>query len=209
MVGRADGADPTRGGSHQGLGQCPILEGMELAQVQRLATDLMNEHGVADWGFGFDRARRRAGCTWFTKRRITVSATLMELYPREEVVETILHEIAHALTGPEAHHNATWRAAAVRIGARPDRCVPEDLPRVPAPWVGVCPRGHEVQRFRRPSAVASCAVCSRRFELAHLLTWRLDGVPTSPGGRYDVQLRRLRSAIAAAADNGRAEPAAS
>lgn len=165
---------------------------MELAHVQRLAVGLMRDHGLTDWEFGFDRARRRAGCTWFAKKRITVSATLMELYPREEVVETILHEIAHALTGPEAHHNEEWRATVTRIGARPDRCVPEDLPRVPAPWIGVCPEGHEVQRFRRPTSVASCAVCSRRFALEHLLSWSLDGVPTTPGGRYQVQLRRLR-----------------
>ena len=36
-----------------------------------------------------------------------------------EIRDTILHEIAHALAGPEARHGARWKAIARRIDATP------------------------------------------------------------------------------------------
>lgn len=41
--------------------------------------------------------------------------------PWEEVTDTILHEIAHALVGPKQGHNHVWRAKCVEIGANPRR----------------------------------------------------------------------------------------
>jgi hypothetical protein len=40
----------------------------------------------------------------------------------EEIVDTILHEIAHALVGPRHGHDTVWKAKCTDIGARPERC---------------------------------------------------------------------------------------
>ena len=45
--------------------------------------------------------------------------------PPELVTEVILHEIAHALAGPEAGHGPEWKAIAIRLGARPRSRTPE------------------------------------------------------------------------------------
>ena len=37
----------------------------------------------------------------------------------EEIRDTVLHEIAHAIAGPEAGHGPLWKATARRIGATP------------------------------------------------------------------------------------------
>ncbi len=37
----------------------------------------------------------------------------------EQVRDTVLHEIAHAIAGPEAGHGPLWKATARRIGATP------------------------------------------------------------------------------------------
>jgi hypothetical protein len=44
-------------------------------------------------------------------------------------------------------------------------------------WRGVCPAGHEVKRFRKPSRPMSCAQCERRFNPRHLIAWS-DSGPT-------------------------------
>ncbi|MDO4243084.1 MAG: SprT-like domain-containing protein [Actinomyces sp.] len=175
---------------------------MNLPDVLDLARMLMERHGVGDWELGLDRARRRAGQTDHRRRRITLSRHLMALYEEAEVRETVLHEIAHARVGATHGHDAVWRAEARRIGASGERLVSQEAPRIEGSWVGTCPAGHVATRMRRPAAPLSCAVCSRRFSLANLLSWRHEGqeVPhreISPG--YWRRLSAARQACPSAA----------
>ncbi|MDU0347562.1 SprT-like domain-containing protein [Actinomyces sp. MRS3W] len=149
---------------------------MNLPDVLPLARLLMEEHGVGTWSVSFDRARRRAGQTDHTRRRITLSRQLMALYDEAEVRETVLHEIAHARVGAAHGHDAVWRAEALRIGASGKRLVDSQAPRVRGRWVGTCPAGHTVDRMRRPALPCSCSRCARGFSPEHLLSWSLDGV---------------------------------
>ncbi|CAM3184942.1 SprT-like domain-containing protein [Actinomyces slackii] len=156
----------------------------------------MEEHGVGDWELALDRARRRAGLTDHGRRRITLSRQLMGLYSPDEVRETILHEIAHARVGAQHGHDEVWEAEARRLGSSGRRLVGPHAPRLRGRWVGTCPAGHEIDRMRRPSVPVSCARCARRFSLAHLLSWSLDGDPV-PEARmspaYRAALARARS----------------
>src|SRR4051812_49651304 len=93
---------------------------MNLYEAQHLARDLMDRHGLADWRFQFDHARRRFGSCRIRTRTITLSRPLTLLNPEDQVRDTILHEIAHALT-PGDGHGTKWRAAGARGGARPPR----------------------------------------------------------------------------------------
>lgn len=172
---------------------------MELTEVRRLGEGLLAEHGLEGWTFGFDNAKRRAGLCSYADRRITVSRTLMALYPPEQVRETILHEVAHALAGKEHGHDAVWRAVARRIGSTGARLVAEDAPRAPAPWVGRCPAGHTVERYRRPTAPLSCRRCAPRFSLAHLLSWTFHGRPVRMPASYERALNALQPPQPAAA----------
>lgn len=143
---------------------------MDLVEARRLAVSLMAEHGLDGWSFAFDRAVRRAGSCRYDTRRITLSRALTELHSYDEVRDTILHEIAHALTPGEAH-SAKWRAVALAIGGTGERCVPVEAARVPGAWIGTCPAGHTVERHRAPKRRASCSRCSRTFDPAYALTW--------------------------------------
>lgn len=143
---------------------------MELGDVEAMARSLMRTHGLTSWGFRFDRAKRRAGKTDFSGRYISLSAPLMALYDDDAVRDVILHEIAHARVGSGHGHDATWKAEARRIGATARASI-TDGPHVPAPYVGTCPRGHRVERFRLPRRPVSCGKCSRTFNPANILTW--------------------------------------
>lgn len=143
---------------------------MDLAAAHDLAASLMEEYGL-DWDFGWDHARRRAGQTNYTHRKITLSKPLTLLCTDEQVRETILHEIAHALVGPGHGHGPVWKQMARRVGAQPRRLAAPDFPQAQAPWQAVCSAGHRHDRFRRPKNLVSCGRCSSRYSDKHLLTW--------------------------------------
>jgi len=95
---------------------------MDLNAARALALDLMAEHGVtAPWTFEFDNAKSRMGACNYQRRRISISRYFTEHATEAQVRDTILHEIAHALT-PGAHHGTRWKAVALRIGATPRSC---------------------------------------------------------------------------------------
>ncbi|WP_205739533.1 SprT-like domain-containing protein [Georgenia sp. SYP-B2076] len=166
---------------------------MDLTEVRRMGQELLAEHGLRAWQLAFDNAKRRAGACKFDARTISVSRHLMALYDEDQVRDTLLHEIAHALVGPRHAHDAVWRAKALAIGCSGSRLVAADAPRASAPWHGTCPRGHSYDRHRRPSRVSSCARCDPGFNPDFLLTWTFRGRPAPMGTRYDRELRTILS----------------
>ena len=136
---------------------------MELAQARHLAIELMRRHGVGDWGFRFDHARRRLGCCHYGSRTISLSRPLTLLNPEATVRDTLLHEIAHALT-PGAGHGPAWRLRAATLGARPRACADAgEVTLPPAPYALVCDGcGARLARYRRPRRRYVCRACWQR-----------------------------------------------
>ncbi len=136
---------------------------MNLYLARDLARSLMKQHGLGDWHFAFDHARRRFGSCQAARRLITLSRTLTFLNSPEEVRDTILHEIAHALT-PRDGHGRQWKATCVAIGAKPERCY--QLAQVITPPSRLaryqlgCPKcGWKTPRFRQPTRKLLCRAC--------------------------------------------------
>lgn len=145
----------------------------DLARVRVWAHALIRMHLDPDeWSFDFDHARRRAGLCNFTARRITVSRHLAAKFDDDEIHQILLHEVAHALAGPDAGHGPQWKRIAAEIGYVGGRTHDGEVARELAPWIGHCPGGHEHVRFRRPTRSSSCALCARGFSPAHLITWQ-------------------------------------
>lgn len=104
---------------------------MELTKAEKLAITLMNKHGLTPtvWNFKFDNSKVRFGvCKQSLNSRtlktvkgeISLSRFLVEANTEAEVKDTILHEIAHALT-PRQGHNEVWKRKCIEIGARPEQ----------------------------------------------------------------------------------------
>jgi predicted SprT family Zn-dependent metalloprotease len=157
-----------------------------LDQIRAQARAAMDAHDLTDWNLVFDSAVQRAGATRFDRKVISLSAPLMRRYAEEgahdQIRETVLHEIAHALAGHRHNHDATWQAIARRIGSTGLRTVAPDAPTIEADWVGTCPAGHTMTRHRRPTGVGSCARCSTRFDDRYLLTWTYRGMQLADVG---------------------------
>ncbi len=173
---------------------------MEVQHAIAMGRRLVREHGLDGWSVVVDRAKTRAGVCRFARRQIGISGPLTALHSEDEVRDTLLHEIAHALVGPDHGHDEVWRSTAVRIGCSGERCVPADSPRVPGDWVGRCPAGHERMRYRAPTRLMSCGRCSRTFDTDHLFSWTYRGGPAPLPPSYASELAALRrSAMAAVA----------
>jgi hypothetical protein len=100
---------------------------MKLQLAETMAKDLMGFYGLGDWNFTFDNAVRRLGLTRFSTKTISLSApcTTVAVNPAQ-VLNTILHEIAHALVGVTHGHDDTWRLQAISIGCDGQRCTEAD-----------------------------------------------------------------------------------
>lgn len=141
-------------------------------RVRRWAEALIALHlDPAEWTFGFDRARTRAGLCDHTRKRITVSRHLAERFSDDEIHQVLLHEVAHAIAGARAGHGPAWRRIARDLGYEGTRLFHDQIAADLAPWVGTCPSGHVLYRHRRPSRDSSCATCSRRFDPRFRITW--------------------------------------
>ena len=152
----------------------------------------MRDHGLVGWRLAFDHAKTRAGICNFTAREIGLSRVLTGLHTEAEVRDTILHEIAHALVGPEHGHDAIWRAKAIQIGCSGMRCVPETAAAAPGLWRGVCPSGHVFHGHRAPQRVTSCLLCAKSFDLEALISWTWRGRRVPMSRKYQNELARLR-----------------
>lgn len=145
----------------------------EQSWVEQEAQRLFVSHQLeGHWSFRFDRATTRLGQCDHRSRSISVSRYLTDKATPAEVTQVLLHEIAHALAGPRAAHGPRWRSIARQIGYVGGRTHTLEPAHDRAKWVGECPRGHEIVRFRRPGKPVSCAKCDRRFNTDYLISWR-------------------------------------
>lgn len=124
------------------------------SEIHKLARRLMAIHGLGDWTFAFNRRKRAMGYCYCGIKTIELSVYFVESNPEEVIRDTLLHEIAHALVGPEHGHDEVWKAKCREVGAKPERY-----------GSAVMPLG----RWR-----AQCHCCGKRFH-RHRKPKRLQG----------------------------------
>lgn len=149
---------------------------MNLEVAKNEALFLMNDHGLLDegWKFQFDNAKRRFGCCMYRKKVISLSKHLTELNEFDQVRDTILHEIAHALT-PGAHHGPKWVAKALEIGCNGKRCYSSnEVTKVKGNYVATCGTcNNDTYKFKKPrkGILYSCGKCSKVFDPNNVLVF--------------------------------------
>jgi len=144
-----------------------------LKDVQEKAMELIKKHLNDDvWTFKFDRAFRRFGCCKYGKCEITLSKPLTEknLNNYEQIVDVILHEIAHAISvNKHGHwgkgHGFHWKQTCIQIGANPKRCFSaNEVETIQGKYVYKCPNcGHEMTTHKRLKRLHACSACCNKY----------------------------------------------
>jgi predicted SprT family Zn-dependent metalloprotease len=149
---------------------------MDLLEARNIATNLLLKHGLKSWVFDFDESKRRFGACHFKTKRITLSRHLVSLNDKEIVINTILHEIAHALVGREHGHNSIWVAKAREIGCTGDRCYDSSVVATPPhKYIGSCPNNHIFKAHRISKHRQSCTTCfPKKFNADYVITFRIN-----------------------------------
>jgi predicted SprT family Zn-dependent metalloprotease len=165
---RTSAAIPSRFGLHG--------REVDLREAATASRELMDRHGLTSWHFKFDNAKVRFGSCNYETHTISISRHLTMLNTWENVANTVLHEIAHALAGKPAGHGRSWKLHANAIGCTAERCYdPDVVIAPPTKFVGTCPSCKRTAKRHRRNRVA-CATCcatynNGRFDSRYLLTW--------------------------------------
>lgn len=69
--------------------------------------------------------------------------------PEKHVMDTLLHEVAHAVVGCECGHNAVWRAAATRLGCTPKACCSDSELLPPGKYEAKCSKCSRVYKSEK------------------------------------------------------------
>jgi hypothetical protein len=92
---------------------------MTQAEIETRAVGLLHYHGLLQqgWGFGWQNLPvRRAGQCVYDDRTVYLSSKVVTLWTLDQVDTVLLHEIAHALVGPNHGHDKIWQAKCLEIG---------------------------------------------------------------------------------------------
>ena len=124
---------------------------MELTKIRTVAKELMEKHGLDNWRFDFSNTRRAIGDASIYQKRIRFSKAFKDLRD-DEIIDTILHEIAHALDykrNGSSSHGPKWKAICREIGAIPKSRKPVSQ-RPKDKWVSYCEKcGKETGTMNR------------------------------------------------------------
>lgn len=154
--------------------------------VEKQTYDLLEEHGATGWKVVFDKATNRAGrCTYDTK---TISYSVIYLLHGTEAqrINTIRHEVAHALVGPGYGHGYAWKRKFLLLGGDGSRtthiALPSEVVKSNFLWVGACPTcDAQTGQQRAPQSVWACTACPESIpSIERIFRWSKRGVPVAP-----------------------------
>jgi predicted SprT family Zn-dependent metalloprotease len=134
-----------------------------LDDIEEETRTLLDSHGLHDWTVRFNRASNVYGICKYRTKEILLSDVLCLLNSREQTRDTILHEIAHALTPRDSGHGYEWKSVARQIGAKPERCFSAQEVATPKKkyWYGCELCGRHSFCNRKKKLNRSCVPCAK------------------------------------------------
>jgi predicted SprT family Zn-dependent metalloprotease len=94
---------------------------MTIEKALDITKKVLNENGLTNWVAVPNRRKRAFGVCSYGMKRIELSSILTPNCTDESVMNTIYHEVAHALC--QGHnHDKVWKRKCVELGGDGERC---------------------------------------------------------------------------------------
>ena len=97
------------------------LDSDVVVKTIELAFSYLKRYELNDWIFVVDNAKKRGGQCRYKQKTISMAEGFILHASTDEIKDTILHEIAHALVGSKHGHDEVWQAKAKEIGCSAER----------------------------------------------------------------------------------------
>lgn len=122
---------------------------------------VLSENGLHHWKCKVSKSKTSWGHCDYTRETIYLSKYLLEFGLHDEIIQTIYHEVAHALTPSTEGHGADWLVKARELGYRGSVQAERVLP-FRHRFIGHCSDGHkfcteEIQKS------FGCGLCSEEI----------------------------------------------
>lgn len=172
---------------------------MNSSAIFDLAVTTLAQYGLLEkgWKVAWDNGKRRAGACHYGTRTISLSRHILPLASDEEIRETILHEVAHALM-PGHSHDAAWTAKLREMGGTGKRThsmeTPEGRYEVHCQNCGKIGTRHQAQgTWKRNVGQPSPIAYYHHRKCGNGKLWLVDTkgaapVVTAPGGTFAIQI---------------------
>lgn len=150
---------------------------MSADEILQVANEALQDYNLGHYKVRInERLTSSYGVCYCSRRLIEISGPLSRLNPREQTLDTILHEVAHAIAGHAAGHGPKWKAACELTGARPERCYSADVVRPRAALEVFCTGcgnvlGHVGRRHQSPK-FHNKVFCKAYEGTAHPVSYR-------------------------------------
>lgn len=177
------------------------------SNIERRTLALLRKHGLTDWVVTFDQSTSRAGQCNHSWKRITFGIPFMQTAGEEQVKNTILHEVAHAVVGPKQGHGSVWKAFFISIGG--NGSAHSEAPQSMYThenflWIGTCACCGAVTGMKRaPQNVYGCVACPPNGnKLSKVFNWSKAGIDKKPSEvsvKYAARYAQLEEKFGSAA----------
>jgi predicted SprT family Zn-dependent metalloprotease len=138
---------------------------MKRKEIILMARDLMSKHPeLSLWHFSFNNRKKSFGLCCYTTRTISISSYLCDSMTDIAIKDTLIHEIAHALTQGH-HHDYVWRRKCAELGGVPERTssISKSLidgAILQSKYTLTCPCcGYKIPKYREIKHSISCGIC--------------------------------------------------
>jgi predicted SprT family Zn-dependent metalloprotease len=92
------------------------MDVMTETQALNITRKMLDENGLWDWRVILFNSKTTAGDCYAPTRTIRLSRPSLRAMHISSSMDTIIHEVAHAVVGPGHAHDRVWRAKAIQLG---------------------------------------------------------------------------------------------
>jgi hypothetical protein len=160
---------------------------------------LLEERGLTGWTVVFESSISRGGRCHHDSKTIGYAVPFMLYASDEQRRNTMLHEVAHAVTGPGHGHDAAWKRLFLRLGGNGSALseYPKEVfTHENFVWLSSCPTCKDVTGMKQaPQTVWGCAKCPKTVPVKQrILSWSKVTGPVAPeavSNRYATEHAKL------------------